>query len=108
MIENFEALFTHGPWATLAGILLYRIFKKNDQSNNKYEEIILENQRLIDKQLDLHKDNIEVIKDSQEVIRELSNKYDDIKENLKDMNVDIRQIYRKVCENQSCGSGGDS
>ena len=96
MYEGIEPILTQGPWAILSVFLLTRIFKKSDESNKQFIDLIKENQSLVDKQLESHEVTIKIIEGNQAIIKELSNRYDNIKKTLEELNIDVRQIYRVV------------
>lgn len=95
---DLTTVVSQGPWAALCVFLLYRIFKKNDAQEKTYLELIEKSTQVNFKLEELTTMTLEVIKQNQKIICEMSEKYDDIKKAVDILNIDIREIYRKVCK----------
>ena len=99
---DFNSILTQGPWAVLSVFLLSRIFKKTDQRNEDYINIIKENQKIMVEQQELGRSCKEIMKDNQKIVLNLTNKYEDIKHELGRTNENVLKIYNKVCFDKSC------
>ncbi len=94
---DLGTLVSQGPWAVLSVFLLLKVFKRHETQLSKYEGIIKGNHETICKHQEINNLTLEVIKQNQEVISALTEKYDDLKASVADLNLDIREVYRAVC-----------